>query len=464
MKKKIAITIICLSVAFSIVACGSSNNSTEKDNNVEVDTTTETEEVIHAGAEISWDKVGIVDGIGTVYNGETVEMDDLSATYEFEKYGDYLQFVEAEISYKNANIKLWAQEYRKGRISISGDYELEKIQNPNTSAIYYNINVDGKSIAQINLSEYNEGDPVENCELNRFGVELYPTEGLVFNGFEFKDSQMEAVIDYFGNPNKVVFSINDEEEQKIVYTYTETIYEKLLASFDGIGDIPEVSFHTKDGKNVETISINLVLSKEEVIAQRESLQRIQEKEKEYNELDMDEYEELVSEPVDGRDGSVENPYHVGDTIYFPKVVIGYNYESLEYEYSPLKIVVQEATSEYVKISYEFGRAIIEDVDMDEFVYGAPEYWYDMTGQIFTGRFNKDLEQVGTQLEISRTLNDESDLYNYVFDGNEIVLYLQDFDGKGCIEGTDYIMLIYGDYSIPEDEHYPYFNCTFVEVQ
>lgn len=461
MKRKLIATLLCLAISLLMVACGSKDNSTKTDNNVKADATTETAEATDAGVEAFWDKVGIVDGTGNVYNGETVEMDDSSAMYEFEEYGDYLQFVETEISYKNVNIKLWAQEYRKERISISGDYELEKIQNPNTSAISYNINVDGKSIAQINLSEYNEGDPVENCELNRF--ELYPTEGLVFNGFEFKDSQMEAVIDYFGNPNNVVFSINDEEEQKIVYTYTETIYKKLLASFDGIGETPGVSFRTNDGKNIETISINLVLSKEEVIAQRESLQRVQEKEKEYNELDMDEYEELVSDPVDGRDGSMENPYHVGDTIYFPKVAIGYNYESLEYEYSPLKIVVQEATSEYVKISYEFGRAIIEDVDMDEFAYGAPEYWSDMTGQIFTGRFNKDLEQVGTQLEISRTLNNESDLYNYVFDGNEIVLYLQDFDGKGCIEGTDYIMLIYGDFSIPEDEHYPYFNCTFIEV-
>lgn len=31
------------------------------------------------------------------------------------------------------------------------------------------------------------------------------------------------------------------------------------------------------------------------------------------------YEELVSVPVDGRDGSQEKPYQVGDEIYFPSL-------------------------------------------------------------------------------------------------------------------------------------------------
>ena len=62
------------------------------------------------------------------------------------------------------------------------------------------------------------------------------------------------------------------------------------------------------------------------------------------------YEELVSVPVDGRDGSKENPYQVGDTIYFPKVVVGWDNDYETAIFSPLTVVVEEATSEYVKIS------------------------------------------------------------------------------------------------------------------
>ena len=42
------------------------------------------------------------------------------------------------------------------------------------------------------------------------------------------------------------------------------------------------------------------------------------------------YEELVSVPVDGRDGSQEKPYQVGDEIYFPKVYVGDENGNAEY--------------------------------------------------------------------------------------------------------------------------------------
>lgn len=174
----------------------------------------------------------------------------------------------------------------------------------------------------------------------------------------------------------------------------------------------------------------------------------------------DNYEELVSVPVDGRDGSKENPYQVGDTIYFPKVVVGrsQNYETAIF--APLTIVVEEATSEYVKISYEYGIDNWEDLDWENWYDPA---WIDMSTMLIPFREDSGFNQVDSQLNAYNSLNNEPDIVIQEANKTETTLYYQDFDGVGCTEDTAYLMLVYSKFSIPMEECAPYFNCTFIEV-
>lgn len=175
----------------------------------------------------------------------------------------------------------------------------------------------------------------------------------------------------------------------------------------------------------------------------------------------DDYEELVSVPVDGRDGSKENPYQVGDTIYFPKVVIEYNNDRLEMMFSSLTIVVEEATSEYVKISYEFGIDSWEELDWVN--WATSTRMVDMNSFIMPFREDREINQVGAQLDVCYSMNDMSDIFIEEADKTEVTLYYQDYDGRACTEDTAYLMLVYKKFSIPYEECYTYFNCTFIEV-
>lgn len=171
------------------------------------------------------------------------------------------------------------------------------------------------------------------------------------------------------------------------------------------------------------------------------------------------YEELVSVPVDGRDGSKENPYQVGDTIYFPKVVVGWDNDYETAIFSPLTVVVEEATSEYVKISYKFGVDSWEDLDWENWY----DRWIEMTALLTPFREDSEFNQVGSQLDAYNSLNNQSDIVIQEANKTETTLYYQDFDGVGCTEDTAYLMLVYSKFSIPMEECTPGFNCTFVEV-
>ena len=169
------------------------------------------------------------------------------------------------------------------------------------------------------------------------------------------------------------------------------------------------------------------------------------------------YEELVSVPVDGRDGSQEKPYQVGDEIYFPKVYVGGAYENEKY--SSLSVVIEEVTADYIKISFKFGNHFW-DIWYDDFLFTS---WYDMDAIIMPFRFNKEFEQIGAPCSIMNQLNKEEDLVNFTGNEKEAVWYWQDSDGKGCIDGTEYIMLMYTRTRITYEEAEPYFNCTFVKI-
>lgn len=178
-------------------------------------------------------------------------------------------------------------------------------------------------------------------------------------------------------------------------------------------------------------------------------------------MNYDDYEELVSVPVDGRDGSKENPYQVGDKIYFPKVAVAYNSDSMEACFSPLMIVVEEVTSEYVKISYKFGIDSWEVLDWEN--WSASTSMLDISSLLIPFREDSGFNQVGIQLDSVNILNDMSDIFIEEVDKTEVALYYQDFDGVGCTDDTAYLMLVYSKFSIPIEECYPYFNCTFIEV-
>lgn len=74
---------------------------------------------------------------------------------------------------------------------------------------------------------------------------------------------------------------------------------------------------------------------------------------ENNESDITPDTERISVPCDGRDGTAEAPYKIGDAIVFPNYRIGYTDEN-ELVSSNVTLVVQEATSDYIKVSVDYG--------------------------------------------------------------------------------------------------------------
>ena len=130
------------------------------------------------------------------------------------------------------------------------------------------------------------------------------------------------------------------------------------------------------------------------------------------------------------------------------------------KYSSLSVVIEEATADYIKISYKFGDHFW-DIWYDEFWFNS---WNDMDRTILPFRFNKEFEQIGAPCSIINQLNKEEDLMNFTGDEKESVWYWQDSDGKGCIDGTEYIMLMYArTTTMTYEEEKPYFGCTFVKI-
>lgn len=159
----------------------------------------------------------------------------------------------------------------------------------------------------------------------------------------------------------------------------------------------------------------------------------------------DNYEELVSVPVDGRDGSKENPYQVGDKIYLPKILVAH--ESGEDIYSSITVSIEEVTSEYVKIAFEFGTDFLS--------YQSFSSWYGIGDIVKAHCCNENFEIIGNTFNALNQLNDSDDMMNYDWTASEKVLYYQDYEAfKGCTEDTAYIQLTYKVnpylYEEPED--------------
>lgn len=162
-------------------------------------------------------------------------------------------------------------------------------------------------------------------------------------------------------------------------------------------------------------------------ATQETADNVEEKE------NYDDYEELESVPVDGRDGSKENPYQVGDEINFPQVCVFNNTELGGVVYSSLTVSVEEATSEYVKIAFEFGADFME--------YYPYVTWRGLAGIIQTQCCDESFEATGNVYNALNELNDQDEMMNLDFNTTEMVLYYQDSEQfKGCTDDTTYIKL------------------------
>lgn len=290
MKKKTAILILGLAVALSVGACGTKDNLTEseettnaiadvqetekQDYETEEVETQEIETQIEETEEVKlWEKVGIKDGIGTVYNGETVELDDsLSGSYEFFKPASFLQFTQADISYDDVNIKLWVSENTDVcRISLSGKYELREDTESMDRAY---IIVDGKKIGLVTMGASNAVEALnegkEDCYVYNF--QLYPTDGVILNGYEFKDCQMSNVVDWFGDPYSISYAVN-----QITYNYkiqdSAFGYDKASGTWSPFGSHSSYIFNTKDGKTIESIDIQLEYAEKAVRIHEQSCGR-----------------------------------------------------------------------------------------------------------------------------------------------------------------------------------------------
>lgn len=166
-------------------------------------------------------------------------------------------------------------------------------------------------------------------------------------------------------------------------------------------------------------------------------------------INYDDYEELVSVPVDGRDGSQENPYQVGDKICLPKVCIARSGEEI---YSSITLSIDEVTSEYVKISYEFGTDFWNQMSLSG--------WYDVENIILPRLCNNEFEIIGdyegkyaafgntynitgNYLTLYNELNNEENMQNSSTNTRNVVLYYQNYkDFKGSTEDTAYIQVSY----------------------
>lgn len=166
-------------------------------------------------------------------------------------------------------------------------------------------------------------------------------------------------------------------------------------------------------------------------------------------INYDDYEELVSVPVDGRDGSQENPYQVGDKICLPKVCIAPGGEEI---YSSITLSIDEVTSEYVKISYEFGADFWNQMTLSS--------WYDVENIILPRLCNNEFEIIGdyegkytafgdiysitgNYLTLHNELNNDENMQNSSANTRNVVLYYQNYkDFKGKTEDTAYIQVSY----------------------
>lgn len=166
-------------------------------------------------------------------------------------------------------------------------------------------------------------------------------------------------------------------------------------------------------------------------------------------INYDDYEELVSVPVDGRDGSQENPYQVGDKICLPKVCIAPGGEEI---YSSITLSIDEVTSEYVKISYEFGADFWNQMTLSS--------WYDVENIILPRLCNNKFEIIGdyegkytafgniynitgNYLTLHNELNNDENMQNSSANTRNVVLYYQNYkDFKGKTEDTAYIQVSY----------------------
>lgn len=180
-------------------------------------------------------------------------------------------------------------------------------------------------------------------------------------------------------------------------------------------------------QETETQETETQEAKSPEVATQETADNVEETE------NYDNYEELVAVPVGGRDGSKENPYQVGDKIYLPKILVAH--ESGEDIYSSITVSIEEVTSEYVKIAFEFGTDFLS--------YQSFSSWYGIGDIVKAHCCNENFEVIGNTFNALNQLNDSDDMMNYDWTASEKVLYYQDYEAfKGCTEDTAYIQLTY----------------------
>lgn len=212
-----------------------------------------------------WDKVGIEDGIATVYDGTTLQMEeDEEVEYIFFKPASFLQFAHAELSYGSVNLKFEVEEEVEWQgicsITSSGNYELEAGTDSEDQAYIY---ADGDCIGLITVAGIspakNQERTLDECKL--VSLEIYPKVGITLNGYEFKDCQMRNVIEYFGDPNTVSYEVKEDGSDEIIYEYKLGIstirVDKTTGKKYKQGNSSSYKFYTTDGKNIERIVMKL---------------------------------------------------------------------------------------------------------------------------------------------------------------------------------------------------------------
>jgi hypothetical protein len=275
---------MCLSFA---VGCGDSSGSGDvntasadaaqesvDDQNVEQETDVSVEEPVQEEPvqeekelqeETFWDEVGIKDGIATVYNGDTVALTKsedgrMEGSYYSRDAAPFSEYSSVDITYNGAEVQLSVPQSLKCVMQLSGDYETEK------SGKGYDWIVGGETIGWFKLADENTSTSMDD-ELIISKFKLYPVEGLVMNGYEFQDTEMENVVNYFGTPDDITFIAGEDTSEDEIYYYYETGMPDLIINGEYYEDVGSmVRFYTKDGKHIEEIYISLSLREEDYVS------------------------------------------------------------------------------------------------------------------------------------------------------------------------------------------------------
>lgn len=197
--------------------------------------------------------------MGTVYNGEKVTLTKPSeaysskyAKYQFHDAAEFEPFYNNTLSYNGSEMTVWL-ESEQTRVSVNDSAELKEIGSFNDYGKIYEVYMDGQYLASFSGDATSASAALSERPIDALNIQ--PFVGLVFNGYEFKDTSIRSFIDYFGTPTLVSYNLYEATgETTITYEYSITSDNVMNPSFE----LNDDGSYTISG-NIYTISSSIQL-------------------------------------------------------------------------------------------------------------------------------------------------------------------------------------------------------------